>query len=296
MHIHENGRYRDRELVLANHTYRGQSVGSEGTCHQFPGYGVMFDVGVASLSSTAIPRVFVTHGHGDHVQGFVKHALRRDIRGLSPAAYYAQEEDAPLIEEMHRVQLKLARVRNPEPVRVSPIGVGSEVPVDGNLVLRPFRAVHRVPTLGYALWSRRRKLLAEHVGKPGKEIARLRAEGVAIDEALEVPEVAYCGDTSIRILETDAGDVVRRARLLLLECTFVDDESSPKDTFRTGHVHIEHVLDAAAQGAFDGNEAVLLTHFSARYSPARAREEATRRLRGTALEGKVHLLLPEERR
>ncbi|MGH9398988.1 MAG: MBL fold metallo-hydrolase, partial [Thermoanaerobaculia bacterium] len=55
---------------------------------------------------------------------------------------------------------------------------------------------------------------------------------------------------------------------LLLECSFL----MPEDRERAAvyeHIHLEDVVSRA--GLFE-NEAVVLTHFSARYSPGQIRE------------------------
>ena len=50
--------------------------------------------------------------------------------------------------------------------------------------------------LGYALISIREKLKAEYIGTPGPELAKMRKEGVEIQYRLEVPQVAFLGDTT----------------------------------------------------------------------------------------------------
>lgn len=40
---------------------------------------------------------------------------------------------------------------------------------------------------------------------------------------LQVPEIAFTGDTSGELMERDGNDDVWRAKLLIVECTFVDD-------------------------------------------------------------------------
>lgn len=347
MFTREDARYRDVEMRLGGVDYRGRSVGSQVTNHQFPGVDVCFDIGQASLSSTTIGNVFVTHGHDDHVGGLGTHHLRRSGWGLEPATYYVQEDDAPLVRRMVEAQCDLNRSRALRDIKIVAVGEGSEVPVKGGLVVRPFRATHRIPCLGYALWGKRKRLRAEfqdlsardlnrlktkpefrdasqeditraklkpeyrHLLKPGGvlsgPIGKLMHEGVEVfipnfstradadlSEEVWVPEVAFPGDTNLSILEREASDVVSKARVLLLECTFFDDEVSPKETFRTGHVHLDDFIAAARDGAFQ-NEVILLTHFSTRYSPDEIRRVVGGRLKDEEIGQRVRLLLPESR-
>jgi len=55
---------------------------------------------------------------------------------------------------------------------------------------------------------------------------------------------------------------VRRARVLVLESTFVDDRISVAETRERGHVHLDEIAERA--DLFE-NEAIVLHHFSARF-------------------------------
>ena len=50
---------------------------------------------------------------------------------------------------------------------------------------------------------------------------------------------------------------------MILECTFLDDRVSVAECRAKGHVHLDEIVERA--DLFE-NEAILLTHFSARYS------------------------------
>ena len=52
---------------------------------------------------------------------------------------------------------------------------------------------------------------------------------------------------------------------MILECTFLDDRVSVAECRAKGHVHLDEIVERA--DLFE-NEAILLTHFSARYSAA----------------------------
>lgn len=291
----EDGRYLDQELTLASHTYRGRSVGSVVTHHAFPGHDVAFDIGQANLASTTVGNIFITHGHDDHIGGLGSHHLRRNGWGLDPARYYVQEDDVPLVKALVEAQCHLNRSKALAHVDVVPVGEGSEFETKSGLFVRPFRSTHKIPCMGYALWSQRKRLRADLQGAPKEAILAAKNRGEEINEHFEVPEVAFPGDTNLLILKRPAGEIIRKARVLLLECTFIDDEVSPKDTFRTGHIHLDDFIQAARDGVFQ-NEVIVLTHFSARYTTKYIRQVVTQRLRNEDIWPRVHLLLPPEKK
>lgn len=84
------------------------------------------------------------------------------------------------------------------------------------------------------------------------------------------------GDVDVDVVARDA----LRAKLLICECTFVDDAVSPEGARDFGHTHIDELAAAARDGKFQ-NEAVLLIHFSARY-------------RGREIEDAIAEKFPEE--
>ena len=186
MLTYEDARYRDVELTLASHFYRGRSVGSQVTCHQFPGHDVVFDMGPASLSSLVVPNVVLTHGHDDHVGGIWAHHLRRVGNGLDPARYFIQEGDIDAVRGMVQAHARINRSRGDESIQLNPIGEGAVIPVGkGGLVVKPFRSTHRVPCLGYALWGKRRRLRADLIGASKEIIIAARKRGKEVNEEVQ---------------------------------------------------------------------------------------------------------------
>jgi len=95
----------------------------------------------------------------------------------------------------------------------------------------------------------------------------LKRAGVQVTDTVEVPEVAFTGDTTADWITSEdpvAVDALR-AKLLICECTFVDDVVTPEGAREYGHTHLDEI--AAAADRFE-NDAVLLIHFSARYKAA----------------------------
>ena len=48
------------------------------------------------------------------------------------------------------------------------------------------------------------------------------------------PEIAFTGDTTVDFITDPANEEVLRAKLLIMECTFLDDEMSPEDAKVSG--------------------------------------------------------------
>lgn len=106
-----------------------------------------------------------------------------------------------------------------------PISPGGEHKVSKLFTIRPFATMHPVPSQGYVVYSTKEKLKPEHAGLSGKEIGELRKSGVKVTDTVEVPEVAFTGDTTADWIDSEdpvAQDALR-AKLLICECTFVDD-------------------------------------------------------------------------
>jgi ribonuclease Z len=264
----ESDRWQSQKLTLRGHAYEGVSVGGEQTSHGFAGYSCVFDLGSsAPMFSTPIANVFISHGHGDHARGLPAHMARRKVWGLDPARYYVPPWMLDAATDFLHAHDDMGEGRSAVRLLEMPRTVG--IPVGGNLTVWGFRAHHRIQCLGYALVGERKKLKPEYVGMTGLRIGELKRQGVEVQDCIRTVEIAYCGDTRIDVI---AEEPASTAKVLLLECSLIDDlpGKSRKDTIavcrKAGHVHLDEVIDAYKQGAFDKNEVVLMTHFSSRYS------------------------------
>jgi ribonuclease Z len=239
---------------LAGYLVDGLSIGGIETCIDFPELKLCFDLGRCPDPAVQRPTVLFTHAHMDHMGGVAWHASTRELRQLSPPTYVVPRENAADFARLCEVWRALDRGdatgwwNRPRQF---------ELPCKP----RPFRSPHRVPTQGYVLWKRHRKLRPEYLGRTPDELRELAASlGPALYDWTETPEIAFTGDTLIEVLEREP--TLLRARLLVIEVTFVDERVPIEKARSKGHIHLDEILERAA--LFE-NEAILFTHFSSRY-------------------------------
>lgn len=263
---------------------RGESVGGLETCIDLPQYKVAFDVGRAPEHAIVRQTILFTHAHMDHMGGVAYHCATRALRKLAPPTYVVGPENADAFRELFDVWRRLDRSTLEHRLVVA--GPGDEHALSPGVVARPFRAYHRAPCQGYAIWERKSRLRRELAGRTETELRALRLRGESITERVETPVVAFCGDTLIDVVERE--EVVRTARLLILEVTFLDDRVSVAESRDKGHVHLDEVCERA--DLFQ-NESLLFTHFSARYGAEEVRRILAARL-PASLRGRVTPFLP----
>lgn len=267
------------------YSIRGVSLGGVYTSLQVPQLGVVFDVGMPMRAFAATDHLFVSHGHGDHVGAL---AAMLGIRGLlhakRPPKVYLPEAIADdlvaSIEAMSKLQRHTLAF---EPVPMKP---GDELAIRSDVRVRAFRTHHPVPSLGYLFFDRVQKLRAEFHGLPGAEIGARRRAGEDLFDVEEHLNLAYATDTLIRVLDT--APEIRRAKVLILECTFLDEKASLEKSRAGCHIHLDELLERADDLE---NEHVVLMHFSQLYSPKEVHAILARRC-PPHLKERLHVFAP----
>ena len=250
---------------------RAISIAGIETCISIPSWNLAFDIGRCPTWAQGIPKIFFTHAHMDHLGGVAQHCATRELLGSSPPDYFLPSESAEGLEEVLAAWRQLDK--SSLECNGHALAPGHVQTLTATKKVVSFRAVHRLPTLGYALISSKKKLKVEFQGVPGKDLGDARKKGIAIEDVVESVDVAFCGDTTIDVLKRE--ELPRKARLLILECTYLDDAVSVLDARRAGHVHLDQLIENA--DLFE-NEEILLTHFSARYSAQQIRDILSARL------------------
>jgi ribonuclease Z len=157
----------------------------------------------------------------------------------------------------------------------------------GDLWIRPFRTLHSVPSLGYALVRKVQKLKDEFRALSPAEIVALKATGEDLFRYEDRVELAYVTDSLIDVVDHEPW--LLRAKVLILECTFVGDGKSRQDAREKMHVHLDEIVERA--DAFQ-NEALVLMHFSQSHQPGEVRRLLAERL-PSSLRERVVPFVPE---
>ena len=166
----------------------------------------------------------ITHGHTDHIADLTKFCRIHELvcgSGKKHTVLCPEIIAEPLKEVLSKYhQMDTGELRpNPHEkwLEIHPVTEGTCFTVK-NYSIRAFRTDHRVPSLGYCVYTKKSILKKELLGLPSKEIARLKHEGHQICDETVVCAVAFTGDTTIEgiIRHPD----MLQAKVLIMECTY----------------------------------------------------------------------------
>ncbi len=256
----------------------GFSLAGEETYFVLPEMNLAFDLGRAPRAVLGVDHVFLSHGHMDHAAGIAYYFSQRMFIDNAPGHLYAP---APLLEPVRRLLAIWAEIDgNLPPANLHAANPGEDIALRRDLIVRPFEVNHPsrrhdrsiVRSLGFSAIEVRTKLKDEYAGLSGPELVELKQKGAEITRRVELPQVAYCGDTGPG--EFFDLPCVRDARVLLLECTFIEPDHIDRARFG-GHLHVSDLRSIVPRLR---NEHILLTHVSRRTSLSDARAAVRREL------------------
>src|SRR3954464_8250880 len=224
-----------RSLQHRGLTVEGYSRAAVQTYWRVPELKLGFDLGGQPWSFMATPNWFVSHAHLDHLAALPVYIARRRMMKMEPPTIYMPSEAIEGVEMLLRAFQRLDRGRMP--AKLVGLVAGLEVELSRELVVRALPTKHTIPSLGFLVGERRKKLKPEYHELSGEEIRDLRLSGVEVSAEIRIPKVAYVGDSAPQGLDVDPD--LYRAEVLILEMTFVAPGERAAVIHKYGHTHLD---------------------------------------------------------
>jgi ribonuclease Z len=264
-------------------TIEGYSRAAVQSYWRIPEMRIGFDLGGQPWDFMGTPTWFVSHTHLDHIAALPVYVARRRMMKMDPPVIYLPQHALDGVHQMLRSFTRLDRGRLP--CQLVPVVSGDEIELSRELVVTAHTTKHTVPSLGYVVWQRRKKLKPEYQGLAGDQIRDIRLSGQEVSMEKRTARVAYLGDSRPESL--DEHPVMYEAEILIMEVTFVAPDHRKEQIHKLGHVHLDDVV--ARQERFH-NDMVIASHFSTRYH-ARQIRAAFRKALPDMLDGRLHLVI-----
>src|ERR1700730_11189429 len=173
-------------------TIEGYSRAAVQSYWRIPELKIGFDLGAQPWDFMGTPTWMVTHTHLDHVAALPVYVARRRMMKMEPPTIYLPAE---AVDDVRRLRLVMQRMhRGGMFCQLNGGSPGQEIELGREHVVTAFATTHTIPSLGYVVWERRRKLKEEYHGLSGDKIRDLRLSGIEVTREMRTPLVAYTGD------------------------------------------------------------------------------------------------------
>jgi len=270
-HFKTNIETGEKVELAADLSLQGLSLSGIRTSIAIPELSIGFDVAQGLPFNLHLKKYFLTHAHLDHAAGVPYIISQKNMHNEPTAEFYMPESMVAPLSEIMRLwsQLEDHQYR----FEFIPMTEKSEVEINSKYSVRPMPTLHRVPSLGYTVMSKNKKLKKEFSHLKGHDIQKAKAQGQAVDEILETPLISFTGDTQIEFL--DMSEHARKSKYLLMECTYLDSKKSVEHARTWGHTHLDEILPRLKDIE---SEKIFLIHASSRYSTREALEILKARL------------------
>ncbi len=272
-----------KQLIHKGLTIEGYSRAAVQTYWRVAELKLGFDLGAQPWDFMGTATWFVSHTHLDHIAALPVYVARRRMMKMDPPTIYLPAHAVATMEQLLKVVSRLDRGRLP--CQMIPVTAGDEIALSRELVVTAHATAHTVPSLGYIVWERRRKLKPQYRDLSGAQIRDIRLSGVEVSHETRIPRVAYLGDSNPRGL--DENPDMYRAEVLIAEMTFVAPSHRTELIHKHGHMHLDDIV--ARRDRFE-NEQIIFAHFSTRYHINQIRAFVTKAL-PDMLGGRMHLWL-----
>jgi len=272
-----------KQLTHKGLTIEGYSRAAVQTYWRIPELKLGFDLGAQPWDFMGTGTWFVSHTHLDHVAALPVYVARRRMMKMDPPTIYLPEHAVDPVRQMMRAFSRLDRGRLP--CTLVPVNPGDEFELSRETIVTVHATKHTIPSVGYVVWERRKKLKPEYQELTGEQIRDLRLGGADVTIERRLPLLAYLGDSAPQGL--DQNPEMLAADVLIMEVTFVAPGHRKEKIHKQGHIHLDDVIERRDRF---GNELILATHFSTRYNARQIRKLVEQAL-PDMLDGRLQLWL-----
>ena len=252
-----------RTLTHKDLTVEGWSRAAVQTYWRIPEMKLGFDLGAHPWDFMGTSNWFLSHTHLDHIAALPVYVARRRMMKMTPPVIYLPAYAVDNVQRLLGVFSRLDRGRLP--CKLIGVEAGQEIELSRELVVTVHPTFHTIPSVGYAVWERRRKLKPEYTDLTGDQIRDLRLAGEEVTHERRIPRVAYLGDSTPKGL--DENPVMYEAEILITEMTFVSAKHRSDKIHKMGHIHLDDIV--ARRDRFQ-NEVIIAGHLSSRYGSKQA--------------------------
>lgn len=251
--------------------FHGMSLSGIRTCIAMPELSLAFDVAQGFPFSLNLKHFFLSHGHLDHSAGIPYIISQKAMTSQAPAHFYMPKS---LVDPMQRIMnIWMEIEKHTYEFHFHGVEENEIIPVGQNLFIKPFKTIHRVDSLGYTLFQKKRKLKKEFCSLSQNEIVDLKNKGVTLQDDLETPLVSFTGDTQIEFL--DQCDWVKKSKVLFLEATYLDERKLVSSAREWGHTHLDEIIPRLDTLEC---EKIVIIHVSSRYPTPEATKILTAKI------------------
>jgi ribonuclease Z len=247
------------EWNYAGLNFNGLSLAGVRTSLTLPQYSLAFDVGQGLPHAIGMNTFLISHGHMDHASGIPYIISQKAMQSHKLARFIMPES---MVQPMTEIMNQWTKIEGFEyEYEFIASKPNQEFELKPNLVIRTFPTLHRVPSQGYSIYRKYRKLRSDLVGLPSEEIAKVRERGEEPTEEKLQLMVSFTGDTQIEFL--DMAPEVRHSKILMVEATYLDERKTIASAKEWGHIHLDELIPRLETIT---SERIVLIHTSARYS------------------------------
>ena len=249
-----------RTLKHNDLTIEGWSRAAVQTYWRIPELRLGFDLGAQPWDFMGTSTWYVSHTHLDHIAALPVYIARRRMMKMDPPTIYVP---GTAVENVQRLLAAVARLdRGRLPCKLIGVEPGQEIKHSRDLIVEVCATKHTVPSVGYIVWERRKKLKEEYRDLSGEQIRDIRLSGKEVSVETRLPRLAYLGDSTVEGL--DDNPKMFEADVLIMEITFVSPEHRSHLIKKMGHIHLDDVV--ARRDKFK-NQLIVAAHLSSRYHP-----------------------------